>query len=107
MKRNLLNHFLVITTVITTARSAVFSVLAVALMTTVSMPVLAENQNEAILPPSMRAKVKVAEEQSVLSPKETDNYRLFEEWKKSKGQKDVEYEEFLLWQDFIKIQKKG
>lgn len=72
----------------------------------VSMPVLADDQNSAILPPSMRTKVQTSEEAS-MSPKEAENYRLFEEWKKSKGENNVEYEEFLLWQDFIKAQKKN
>ena len=76
------------------------------LMTAVSTPVLADNQNSAILPPSMRSKAQVSEE-SLVSPQEADDYRLYEEWKKSKGQKNGEYEEFLLWQDFIKAKKKG
>ena len=76
------------------------------LAVTISMPVLADDQNSAILPPSMRPKTQTAEEASV-SPQEAENYRLYEEWKKSKGQRDVEYEEFLLWQDFIKSKQKG
>jgi len=94
MKSNLLT--------LTLARPALILTLA----TAVSMPVLADDQNSAILPPSMRPKVQASEEASV-SPKEADNYRLYEEWKKSKGQRNVEYEEFLLWQDFIKTKQKG
>lgn len=94
MKSNLLT--------LTLARSALITTIAAA----VSMPVLADDQNSAILPPSMRPKVQVSEETSV-SAKEADNYRLYEEWKKSKGQRNVEYEEFLLWQDFIKTKQKN
>lgn len=68
----------------------------------ISMPVLADDQNSAILPPSMRTKI-----QATTPSKETDNYRLYEEWKKSKGQRNVEYEEFLLWQDYIKLKEKS
>ena len=75
--------------------------------TTLSLPVLANNKNNAILPPSMRAKIQAVEESSATVPQEVDNYRLFEEWKKSKGDNSGEYEEFLLWQEFRKTQQKN
>ena len=105
MKKNLIKHSFVGCATRSAAKAATTFTLAMAVSLPVSLPALA-GKNVGILPPSMRAKTKAIEEAPALAAKELSDFELFEEWKKSKGENSSEYEEFLLWQEFLKTQEK-
>lgn len=58
--------------------------------------------NNPLLPPSMRQATQQSTQTVPTELKDVDaeNYRLFQEWQKTKGTANADYQEFLLWLEF-------